>query len=131
NSFSVLERATAYEIQRQIQHWIDTSDPKAALGKKSTYGWDEASEGTFFQRFKEGESDYRYFPDPDLVPVEVSDQWLAELKAQVGEMPGVRRKRYVDVLGLSPADAATLTGDRATGDLYEQAIAAGGEAKRV
>src|SRR5206468_2826806 len=64
NSFSVLERATAFEIQRQIHEWIDSG----SLGRKSTYGWDEASEATFFQRYKEGESDYRYFPDPDLVP---------------------------------------------------------------
>jgi aspartyl-tRNA(Asn)/glutamyl-tRNA(Gln) amidotransferase subunit B len=127
NSFSVLERATAYEIQRQIQEWIDTG----SLGKKSTYGWDEATERTFFQRFKEGESDYRYFPDPDLVPVDVDDVWLAQVKAQVGEQPGARRQRYIDALGLSPADAATLAGDRATGDYYEHAIKAGGDPKRV
>jgi aspartyl-tRNA(Asn)/glutamyl-tRNA(Gln) amidotransferase subunit B len=127
NSFSVLERATAYEIQRQIHLWVDTG----ALGQKSTYGWDESTESTFFQRLKEGEQDYRYFPDPDLVPVEVSEEWLTELKAQVGELPAARRKRYIETLGLSPADAATLAGDRATGDFYEAAIAAGGEAKRV
>ena len=127
NSFSVLERATAYEIQRQIHHWIDTGDE----GKKSTYGWDEASESTFFQRLKEDESDYRYFPDPDLVPVEVDDAWLSELKSQVGELPAARRKRYIDALGLSPADAAILAGDRATGDYYEHALRAGGDPKRV
>src|ERR1700679_1902225 len=126
NSFSVLERATAYEIQRQICEWEETG----SLGKKSTFGWDEAGGTTLFQRFKEGESDYRYFPDPDLVPVEVDDAWLGELKSQIGELPAARRKRYVDALGLSPADAATLAGDRATGDFYESAIAAGGDAKR-
>src|SRR5687768_8263501 len=88
NSFSVLERATAFEIQRQIQNWIDTG----SLGRKSTYGWDEAREMTFLQREKEEAHDYRYFPDPDLPPVEVSDAWLAELKSQVGEMPAARRK---------------------------------------
>jgi aspartyl-tRNA(Asn)/glutamyl-tRNA(Gln) amidotransferase subunit B len=127
NSFSVLERATSYEIQRQLREWTETG----SLGKKSTYGWDERTESTFWQRDKEEENDYRYFPDPDLVPVEVDDAWLTELKSQVGEMPAVRRKRYVDALGLSPADAATLAGDRETGDFYEQAIAAGGEPKRV
>jgi aspartyl-tRNA(Asn)/glutamyl-tRNA(Gln) amidotransferase subunit B len=127
NSFSVLERATAYEIQRQIHAWIDSGSP----GKKSTYGWDEARESTFFQRFKEGESDYRYFPDPDLVPVEVSEAWLSELKSQVGELPAARRQRYIDFLGLSPADAGTLAGDRATGDYYEHALRAGGDPKRV
>ena len=127
NSFSVLERATAYEIQRQLREWTETG----SLGKKSTYGWDEATESTFHQRDKEEAHDYRYFPDPDLVPVEVDDAWLASLKSQIGEMPTVRRQRYIDALGLSPADATTLAGDRATGDFYEHAIKAGGEPKRV
>jgi aspartyl-tRNA(Asn)/glutamyl-tRNA(Gln) amidotransferase subunit B len=127
NSFSVLERATAYEINRQIREWVDTG----SLGKKSTYGWDEASELTFHQRDKEEAHDYRYFPDPDLVPVEVDDAWLAQLKSQVGEQPGARRQRYIDALGLSAADATTLAGDRATGDYYEHAVKAGGDPKRV
>jgi aspartyl-tRNA(Asn)/glutamyl-tRNA(Gln) amidotransferase subunit B len=127
NSFSVLERATAYEVQRQIRQWEETG----SLGRKSTYGWDEPSGTTFLQREKEEANDYRYFPDPDLVPVEVDDAWLAELKTQVGELPAARRKRYVDSLGLSATDAAILSGDRPTGEFYEAAIAAGGDAKRV
>lgn len=127
NSFSVLQRATDFEVQRQINQWIDTGLP----GRKSTFGWDESSESTFFQRFKEGESDYRYFPDPDLLPVEVSDGWLTELKSQVGELPAARRKRYVSDIGLTPADAATLAGDRATGDFYEAVVATGADPKRV
>jgi aspartyl-tRNA(Asn)/glutamyl-tRNA(Gln) amidotransferase subunit B len=127
NSFSVLERATAYEVQRQLREWTETG----SLGKKSTYGWDEPTESTFHQRDKEEANDYRYFPDPDLVPVEVSDEWLTELKSQIGELPTARRARYTDALGLSPTDAATLAGDRATGDFYEKAIAAGGDPRRV
>ena len=127
NSFSVLHRATDYEIQRQINHWLETG----SLGKKSTYGWDEPSESTYWQRDKENENDYRYFPDPDLVPVEVDEAWLVELKSQVGELPAARRKRYVEAIGLSATDAATLSADRATGDLYESAIAAGADPKRL
>jgi len=127
NSFSVLERATAFEIQRQLDQWIQTGD----LGVKSTYGWDEPTQSTFLQRIKEDAHDYRYFPDPDLPLVEVGEAWLAELKSQVGELPVARRKRYVEALGLSPIDAATLAGDRLTGELYEQAIAAGGDGRRV
>ncbi|HEV2296657.1 MAG TPA: Asp-tRNA(Asn)/Glu-tRNA(Gln) amidotransferase subunit GatB [Tepidisphaeraceae bacterium] len=127
NSFSVLERATAFEIQRQLREWVDTG----SLGKKSTYGWDESTESTFHQRDKEEAHDYRYFPDPDLAPVEVDDAWLAQLKSQVGEMPALRRQRYVEALGLSPADAGTLAGDRASGDYYEHAIKAGGDPRRV
>src|SRR3712207_3402558 len=108
NSFFFFKQKTAYEIQRQIHEWIDTG----SLGKKSTYGWDEASESTFHQRDKEEAHDYRYFPDPDLVPVEVSDAWLNELKARVGELPAARRKRYVETLGLSAADAGALAGGR-------------------
>src|SRR5678815_2429451 len=127
NSFSVLERATAYEIQRQIHQWEQTG----SLGRKSTYGWDEKTQSTFHQRDKEDAHDYRYFPDPDLVPVEVSDQWLAELKGRVGELPAARRKRYVEALALSPADAAALASDRATGDLFEELLRTGAPAKRA
>jgi aspartyl-tRNA(Asn)/glutamyl-tRNA(Gln) amidotransferase subunit B len=127
NSFSVLERATAYEVQRQIREWEETG----SLGKKSTYGWDENTGATFHQRDKEEANDYRYFPDPDLVPVEVNDQWLAEVKAQIGELPAARRKRYIDVLGLNEKDAAILAGDRETGDFFEQILAGGAEARRA
>ena len=127
NSFSVLERATNYEIQRQIDQWVEAG----SLGEKATYGWDEPSQATYFQRPKEQAHDYRYFPDPDLVPVDVDDAWLTELKSQVGELPAARRKRYAENFGLSAADAATLAGDRETGDFYEEAIAAGGEPKRL
>ncbi len=127
NSFSVLERATAYEIQRQIHEWVDTG----ALGKKSTYGWDESTESTFHQRDKEEANDYRYFPDPDLVPVEVDEAWLSELKSQVGELPAARRQRYIDALGLAPADAATIAGDRATSEFFERSMTAGGGSRRV
>ncbi|MCC6423284.1 MAG: Asp-tRNA(Asn)/Glu-tRNA(Gln) amidotransferase subunit GatB [Phycisphaerales bacterium] len=127
NSFSVLERATAYEIHRQVEQWIDNG----SLGVKSTYGWDDKREITFLQRTKEDAHDYRYFPDPDLVPVEVDEQWLAELKSQVGELPAARRMRYVEAMGLSAADAATLASDRLVGDYYEQALAGGADARRV
>jgi aspartyl-tRNA(Asn)/glutamyl-tRNA(Gln) amidotransferase subunit B len=125
-----VERALAYEAQRQWQEWQQTG---RRLGDvpKSTRGWDEAAQLTREQRSKEESSDYRYFPDPDLVPVEVDEAWLAELKAQVGELPAARRKRYVEALGLSATDAAILASDRATGEFYEAAIAAGGDAKRV
>lgn len=127
NSFSVLERATAYEINRQVEQWIDDG----SLGQKSTHGWDEQREITFLQRTKEEANDYRYFPDPDLMPVEVDEGWLAELKAQVGELPAARRKRYAEALGLSAADAAALASDRGVGDYYEEALAGGADAKRA
>ena len=95
----VLERATAYEIQRQI-HAVGTRPARSAR-RARTAGTSRRG-ATFHQRDKEEAHDYRYFPDPDLVPVEVSDAWLTELKAQVGELPAARRRRYVEALGLSP-----------------------------
>jgi aspartyl-tRNA(Asn)/glutamyl-tRNA(Gln) amidotransferase subunit B len=131
NSFSVLQRATDYEVQRQIRHWIDTPDPVEALGRKSTYGWDEASGRTFHQRYKEEANDYRYFPDPDLVPVDVDEAWISNLKSEIGELPAARRKRYVEALGLKEADAGILASERATGDFFDAVLASGAPAPRV
>jgi aspartyl-tRNA(Asn)/glutamyl-tRNA(Gln) amidotransferase subunit B len=114
-------------VQRQLGQWLETG----SLGRKSTYGWDEATQSTFHQRDKEEAHDYRYFPDPDLMPVEVSDERLTRLKAQVGELPQARRRRYVEALGLGEKDAAILAADRETGDFYEAALKAGGDPKRV
>jgi aspartyl-tRNA(Asn)/glutamyl-tRNA(Gln) amidotransferase subunit B len=79
NSFSVLEKATDFEIRRQIEEWEQTG----SLGRKSTRGWDESTQSTFLQREKEEAHDYRYFPDPDLMPVNVTDEWISDLKSQI------------------------------------------------
>ncbi len=126
NSFNVLHRAIDYEVQRQISQWVETG----SLGSKSTYGWDEEKQSTWKQRDKEQAHDYRYFPDPDLVPVEVDEAWLTELKSQIGEMPAKRRERYV-TLGLSEADAANMAGDRKLGDFFEAAIRIEPQPKRL
>jgi aspartyl-tRNA(Asn)/glutamyl-tRNA(Gln) amidotransferase subunit B len=127
NSFSVLERATDFEIARQIRQWQETG----SLGKKSTYGWDESTQSTFHQRDKEEANDYRYFPDPDLMPVEVSEQWLTELKSQIGELPAARKQRYKNKMKLPEADAEILASDRDLGNFYESAVKASGNEKRV
>lgn len=125
NSFSVLEKATAYEVQRQIRQWEETG----SLGKKSTYGWDDAKQETFHQRDKEEAHDYRYFPDPDLMPVEVSDEWLTELKAQIGESPAARRARYA--AALTAADANTMAADKRLGDYFDEIVTLGAQPKRA
>jgi aspartyl-tRNA(Asn)/glutamyl-tRNA(Gln) amidotransferase subunit B len=127
NSFSVLERATDYEARRQIAEWEQTG----SLGRKSTYGWDESTQSTFHQRDKEDAHDYRYFPDPDLPPVEVDDAWLEELRSQIGELPATRRQRYIAALGLSSADAGILSAERATGDYFDESVRLGGPPRRV
>ena len=127
NSFEALRKASDYEVERQLQQWIETG----SLGKKSTYGWDSGREQTFHQRDKEEANDYRYFPDPDLVPVDVDDAWLSEVKASIGELPAARRNRYAQSLGLTATEAAIIADDKPTADLFEAVLAAGADAKRA
>ena len=127
NSFSVLEKAVDCEVKRQIETWEATGD----LGKKSTYGWDETTQSTYLQREKEEAHDYRYFPDPDLVPVTVSDAWLSEIRSRIGELPAARRKRYAQALGLTEVEATILASDRATGDLFDRTLELGTPTRRA
>ncbi len=86
NSFRAVERALEYEAGRQYHHWQQTGQ---ILGQvpKQTRGWDDQAQVTRAQRHKEESSDYRYFPEPDLVPVQVSDQQIAELRDSLGTTP--------------------------------------------
>ena len=95
NSFRALERSVAYEVSRQLDEFM-TTGKTLKMGNKSTYGWDDVNQRTVLQREKEEAHDYRYFPDPDLVPVVVSDQWLEEIKARLCELPLAMQKRFVD-----------------------------------
>jgi aspartyl-tRNA(Asn)/glutamyl-tRNA(Gln) amidotransferase subunit B len=88
-------------------------------------------EVTVPQREKEEAHDYRYFPDPDLVPVEVSQQWLAQAGALLCELPAKRQLRYVQHYKLSDYDAGVLTAERSTADFFDAVVQAGGEPKRV
>ena len=127
NSFSVLEKSVAYEARRQVETWERTGD----LGKKATYGWDEARQATVLQREKEEAHDYRYFPDPDLVPVVVDDAWLEELKGRIGELPAARRKRYAGELGLNDQVAGDLSQHKPIGDYFDAVVRKGADAKRA
>lgn len=124
NSFSAIQKAIEYEIERQIKA-VEAGEPII----QETRLWDEASQRTFTMRVKEGSSDYRYFPEPDLGPIEVSEdqkqQWFSELP----ELPAQRRHRYEEDLGLSAYDARVLTDDRAIADYFESAVAAGANPK--
>jgi len=130
NSFRALEKSIEYEIGRQLDEFLEMG-VVMEMGNKSTRGWDDAKEVTVLQREKEEAHDYRYFPDPDLVPVQVGEQWLNEIKSRLCEMPSKRRIRYVKEYGLSDYDAGVLTAERATADFFEAAVNAGGEPKRV
>ena len=130
NSFRALERSVAYEVQRQLDDFVETGRTMQ-MGNKSTRGWDDAHEATVLQREKEEAHDYRYFPDPDLVPVMTTPQWLDEIRLRLCELPVHRQVRYVRAYGLSDYDAGVLTADRATADFFEQAVGAGGDPKRI
>jgi aspartyl-tRNA(Asn)/glutamyl-tRNA(Gln) amidotransferase subunit B len=130
NSFRALENSINYEIGRQLDRFLETGEVME-MGNKSTRGWDDVKEVTVLQREKEEAHDYRYFPDPDLVPVQVSEQQLNEIKSLLCELPLKRRLRYVKEYGLSDYDAGVLTEERATADFFESAVKSGGEPKRV
>ncbi|HPC95886.1 MAG TPA: Asp-tRNA(Asn)/Glu-tRNA(Gln) amidotransferase subunit GatB [Sedimentisphaerales bacterium] len=130
NSFRALERSIAYEVQRQLDAFLETG-VTLQMGNKSTRGWNDVDEVTVLQREKEEAHDYRYFPDPDLVPVTTTGQWLDEIRSRLCELPLARQTRYVAEYGLSDYDAGVLTAERPTADFFERALAAGGEPKRV
>ena len=130
NSFRALERSVAYETDRQIDEFIETGITIRS-GNKSTRGWDDEKQCTFLQRTKEEAHDYRYFPDPDLVPVEMTGEWLSEIKSQLCELPIQKQSRFVSEFNLTDYDAGVLTADRATAEYFEDAVKAGGEPKRL
>ena len=130
NSFRAIERAVAYEIDRQRDEFVETG-LTMQTGNNRTFGWDDTKQCTVLQREKEEAHDYRYFPDPDLVPVELDDAWLEQIRAQLCELPLAMQKRFVSDYGLSDYDAGVLTADRDTAELLDAAVRAGADAKRV
>jgi aspartyl-tRNA(Asn)/glutamyl-tRNA(Gln) amidotransferase subunit B len=122
NSFRALRDAVAYEIQRQLDAWARDHDYVLEKVGKVNCGWREELGRTELQRAKEEVHDYRYFPDPDLMPVRVEESWLGRIQDRLPELPISRRARFVREYGLSPAEAETIVADRATADLFEQAL---------
>jgi len=96
-----------------------------------TLGWDETNGRTFVQRSKEYAHDYRYFPEPDLLPLEVSRQWVDELRATLPELPGAKVERFRQQYGLTPEEAEVLVVEREIADWYEAAVKACGKPRQV
>ena len=117
NSFRNVERALTYEVDRQIA-LIESGGEVV----QQTMLWDPNRLETRTMRVKEESHDYRYFPDPDLVQVEVTDELLATVREDFPEMPSVRAARFVSELGLPSYDAAILTEDRGIADYYESVL---------
>ncbi|MFE4104821.1 Asp-tRNA(Asn)/Glu-tRNA(Gln) amidotransferase subunit GatB [Almyronema epifaneia] len=124
NSFSAIQKAIDYEIDRQIAA-IEAGETLV----QETRLWDEASQTTSSMRVKEGSSDYRYFPEPDLPPIEVAAQQLEAWRAELPELPADKRHRYEAELGLSAYDARVLTDDRIIAEYFEKAVSAGANPK--
>lgn len=126
NSFNAIQRAIDYEIERQIAQL-------EAGGRivQETRLWDEASQQTISMRVKEGSSDYRYFPEPDLTPIEVSEEQLDQWQLQLPELPAQKRHRYESELGLSAYDARVLTDDRPVALYFEATVAQGANPKQA
>src|SRR6202049_4839381 len=94
-------------------------------------GWSQAEGRTFSQRSKEFAEDYRYFPEPDLPPLEIDPAWVESLRRFLPELPGARRSRLVSQYGMAATNAGFLAADRELADLYEDAVAAGADARQT
>ena len=126
NSFSNVRKGLIYEQKRQAQ--VLRSGGQI---QQETRRYDESTGETILMRVKEGASDYRYFPEPDLPLYEVSDEWIEEMRQTLPEFPKERRAKYINEFGLTAYDAAQLTATKATSDFFESAVALGGDAKHV
>jgi aspartyl-tRNA(Asn)/glutamyl-tRNA(Gln) amidotransferase subunit B len=119
NSFRALERSVDYEIKRQIQ-LLKEGQPVV----QETLGWDDAEGKTVPQRSKEEAHDYRYFPEPDLPPLVVEQEWIDEIRESLPELPAAKRRRFGTQYKLGEYDAALLVADQAVADYFEEAVTA-------
>ncbi len=124
NSFSAIQKACEYEIKRQIKAYESGEEVK-----QETRLWDEGKQLTKSMRSKEGSSDYRYFPDPDLGPIEVSHDLKEKWRSELPELPAAKRNRYAAELGLSIYDARVLTDESSMAKYFEKVVNEGGAAK--
>lgn len=124
NSFKTVQRALEYEIERQA----DILDEGGKIVQE-TRTWDEAKGITLSMRSKEQAHDYRYFPEPDLVPIVTSEERIEEIRASLPELPDARRKRLTEECGLSAYDAGVITATRAMADYFDAVCSAGADAK--
>jgi aspartyl-tRNA(Asn)/glutamyl-tRNA(Gln) amidotransferase subunit B len=126
NSFSAIQKAIEYEIERQVEA-IESGERIL----QETRLWEEGAQRTISMRLKEGSSDYRYFPEPDLGPIEVSAQQLESWRAELPELPHHKRQRYESELGLSVYDARILTDDQTIAAYFESTVAANADPKQA
>lgn len=126
NSFRVLQLASKYEIERQTA-LVESGGAVV----QETRGWNEERKQTFSQRLKEDEHDYRYFPDPDLPPLQLDPSWVEAIRATIPELPKAKKTRYIADYNLSAYDARVLTEEKPLALWFEQAVKAGGQPKAI
>lgn len=117
NSFRAVLNSLKYEIERQKE--VLRSGGKI---EQETMGWDEVRGVTVPQRSKEYAHDYRYFPEPDLPPLELRREWIESIKARLPELPDAKRERFIQEYGLSEYDAGVLTAEKAIADYFEECL---------
>ena len=126
NSFKAIAHAIEGERERQIEL---LEDGRAVV--QETRRWDDNKEASHAMRSKEDAKDYRYFPDPDLPPIDISDAWIASIRVAQPELKKAKSRRYQSEYGLSAYDADILTGDKALAELFENTIKAGAAPKKA
>jgi len=131
NSFRAVRGAVLYELTRQVQQWRTDPGYEFRQRPNENRGWDDEREVTVFQRGKEQAHDYRYFPDPDLLPLEIDEAWTADIRSRLPELPLARRRRLMESFGLSAQEAASIVTDRPTANLFDAAAADGGAPKTL
>jgi aspartyl-tRNA(Asn)/glutamyl-tRNA(Gln) amidotransferase subunit B len=118
NSFRALVRASAYEIERQTKIY-----ESGGTVVQETLGWDDVRGVTVSQRGKEDAHDYRYFPEPDLPPLQLSDAWIEMIRSRLPELPEAKTARFIADFGLTLSDARFLTSERSLADYFERVVA--------
>ena len=126
NSFRNVQRALEYEVKRQ-QYLVENGEKII----QETRLWDDAQGATNPMRSKEEAHDYRYFPDPDLVPVMVDEAWVSQIRLGMPELPQAKRERFVNEYQIPAYDAGVLTADKALAEYYEEVVKLCGKPKMV
>lgn len=126
NSFRAVQLGVQFEVRRQTAA-LDMGETL----HQETRGWNEQKESSFVMRRKETENDYRYFPDPDLVPMKFDEDYIAGLRSALPELPLAKAQRYRDQFGLSEYDAGVLTADKEWSGFFEEALSLGSSAKGI
>ena len=124
NSFTFVKKGLEYEEKRQEQVILS-----GGIIEQETRRFDETTGATKLMRVKEGSDDYRYFPEPDIVPMIISEEWMEEVRKTIPELPDARQRRYQEELGLPAYDAHVLTLTKEMSDMFEQTVALGADPK--